>query len=155
MSLQELLTRGGFVLKVNKSGDRYEIIIPPIVNGKNKRDKAVFSLYIEGDCLYATGPGVSRKICGEYYSLNLAILYFINLKAIKYGLTNGVVVYDNNVQQTNISLKEIMNITDEADPRYQKFIDMLNNAEISENYILENNLQDVLDVFSNFFEEND
>jgi len=155
MSLQELLTRGGFVLKVNKTGDRYEIIVPPIVNGKNKRDKSVFSLYIDGECLYATGPGLSRKVCGEYYSLNLAILYFINLKALKYGLTNGVVVYDDGVQQTNTSLKEVMNITDEADPRYQKFIDMLNNNSTTEEYILEHDLEDALEVFGNFFEEND
>jgi hypothetical protein len=105
-----LCIKSGYIGKINKQGNKIQLIVPPVVYGPNKRDEKLFSTILTNK-LYLQANKLDRYIEGPDYVL-LLIRYFWTLtKIIEFKLNRVVCLYENDVQLIDPEIVDFFEIT--------------------------------------------
>lgn len=116
-SVEELYNKTGYLALCNKEGNCYTITFPPIIHGKNKREKHVYYTELYDGKMIIDGCEVSEVVEGEAYSLLTLNYYFFCLKLVDYGfnIPYGFGLLENNEKLTKFDHLEYFNLN--KDPK--------------------------------------
>jgi hypothetical protein len=132
ISVAELYNKTEYLAVCNREGNGYTLTFPPIIHGKNKREKHVYHIELYDGKMIIEGCDISEVVESANYALLTLNYYFFCLKLFDYGFNvpYGFALLDNGSKLEEINHLEFFKLN--SDPKCVLLMNKLQEIQKTE-----------------------